>query len=301
MKNRWLTLGLIICVLIAVLLKDVSPKTGERSSHFNSDNLKKTETQLNARRRSIARADSQDSKSEFQTLEGNILALLASDNPVDINKVYNDLIPALVKMDPKAAVDFSQSPEAAQWRSELMMTVVQNWAKITPADAQEWASNLSNPPDNPAERDTMVSYVSFAVADMDAKRAVQVLEQCPINKDRFEIVVENLAQQLADQGALQPLVDLVGKMPESSDRDGYFARIANAMARNDVTKAATLVSEDITPGPAQADAAIAVIRQWAWNDKSGARNWVESFPPGEVRDRALNEWADIVAKREGVN
>ena len=242
-----------------------------------------------------------DSKAEFEALKENILSLLSSENPADINRVYNVLVPALVKMNPKAAADFSQSPEAAKWRSDLMMVVVQNWAKLNTDDAQDWASNLQNPPDNPTERDTMVSYVSFAVADIDPARAVQVLEQCPINKDRFEIMVESLAQQWADENNMQPLVDLISKMPPSSERDGYFARIANAMARTDADQASDIVSEDISPGPAQVEAAIAIVRQLAWNDKSLAREWVDSFPAGEVHDRALKEWTETVAKRAGTN
>jgi len=227
--------------------------------------------------------------------------LLATDDPRNINKVYNELVPTLVKMDPRAAADFAQSPEAAQWRSDLMMVVAQSWAKLNTDDAQAWASQLQNPPDNPTERDTILSYISFAVADVNPARAVQVLEQCPINKDRFEIMVENLAQQLADQGNLQPLVDLIGKMPLSQERDGYFARIVNAMARADVVAAATMVSEDIAPGPIQADAAVNIVGQWAWNDKTAAREWVDEFPPGEVHDQALEKWKQTVAARDGRN
>jgi len=299
MKNRWLVLGLAICAL--VILFCLASRNRARTSWLNPNHSKKSVTQLRNPRTGVPIRNPQESNAEFQALKKKILALLPSENPVDINKVYNELVPALVKIDPKAAAEFSQSPEAAKWRSDLMMVVAQSWAKDNTDDAQQWASNLTNPPDNPTERDTMVSYVSFAVADMDPARAVQVLEQCPINKDRFEIMVENLAQQWADEGNLQPLVDLIAKMPPSADRDGYFARIANAMARTDVEGATTIVSEDISPGLAQVDAAISIVRQLAWNDRALARQWVDSFPAGEIHDRALKEWAETVAKRDGTN
>jgi hypothetical protein len=300
MKNRPLVFGLILCVLIVLILMMVSSNRRGQLSQPNLNDSKQAEALFKARR-SVTRENSRNSKSEFQALKENILALLASDRPVDINKVYNELVPALVKLDPKAAAEFSQSPEAAKWRANLMMVVAQSWAKLNTDDAQEWVSNLPNPPDDPTERDTMVSYVTFAVADINPERAVQVLEQCAINKDRFEIMVENLAQQWADQGSLQPLIDLISKMPPSAERDGYFARIANAMARTDVDQATAIVSENISPGPAQIDAAITIVRQLAWNDKSLAREWVDSFPAGEIHDRALKEWAETVAKREGTN
>jgi hypothetical protein len=299
MKNRWFVPGLVTCVLVILIC--LSLRKGQRLSQTNSSRAEKAEVSTRGFRNGIPVKNPQEVKAEFQALKEKIVALLSSGNPVDINKVYNELIPALVKLDPKAAAEFSQSPEAAKWRSDLMMVVAQSWAKLNTDDAQDWASHLTNPPDHPTERDTMVSYVSFAVADIDPARAVQVLEQCPINSDRLEIMVENLAQQWADGGNMQPLIDLIAKMPASPERDGYFARIANAMARTDVEGATAIVSEDISPGPAQVDAAIAIVRQLAWNDKSLARQWVDSFPAGEIHDRALKEWTETVAKREGTN
>jgi hypothetical protein len=301
MKTRWLVFSLLICVLTILWLKTARSKRGEQISQPDANSPIKVTTQLWPHRRSNLNANLLPSKSEFQVLADNILELLSSNNPADINKVYNVLVPNLVKMNPRAAAEFSQSPAAAKWRADLMMVVAQSWARLNPDDAQNWVSNLPNPPGDPTERDTMVSYVTFAVADMDPARAVQVLEQCPINKDRFEIMVENLAQQWTDQNNLQPLVDLIAKMPPSADRDGYFARIANAMARSDVMQASEIVSDDITPGPAQVDAAMSIVRQLAWNDKNLALEWVDTFPAGEVHDRALKEWTETVAKRESKN
>jgi len=299
MKYRWLALGLALAVF--AILFGLSHNHGERISQSNLNQPENAGAQSGNIRAGVSKRNPRDSKTEFQALKENILALLTSENPADINKVYNVLVPALVKMDPRAAAEFSQSAEAAKWRADLMMVVVQSWAKLNTDEAQEWASNLTNPPDNPTERDTMVSYVSFAVADTDPARAVQVLAQCPINKDRFEVMVENLAQQWADENNLQPLVDLIAKLPPSPDRDGYFARIANAMARTDAEQASTIVSDDISPGPAQVDAAIAIVHQLAWNNQSLAREWVDTFPVGEVHDRALKEWTETVASREGTN
>jgi hypothetical protein len=301
MKNRWLIFGLLSCVLTILLLNTAAFQRRGQISHPDSNSSAKTASRLQAPRSGDLNANLPRSKSEFQVLADNILELLSSNNPADINRVYNVLVPNLVKMDPRAAAEFSQSPAAAKWRADLMMVVAQSWARLNPDDAQNWVSNLTNPPDDPTERDTMVSYVTFAVADMDPERAIRVLEQCPINKDRFEIMVENLTQQWTDQNSLQPLVDLIAKMPPSADRDGYFARIANAMARSDVMQASEIVSDDITPGPAQVDAAMSIVRQLAWNDKNLALEWVDTFPAGEVHDRALKEWTETVAKREGKN
>jgi hypothetical protein len=233
-----------------------------------------------------------------QRLRDQIMALLSSGNPYDQNKVYNDLVPALVRMDPKAAAAFAQSLNMPQWRSDMMMVVAQTWATLNPDDAQSWASHLPPSPGDPLERDTMVSYVCFSIANTDANRAVQVLEQCPINAPRLQIMVENLAQQWADSD-LQPLENWVATLPAGPERDDYFARVANAEARSDPQKAAAIVSTEIAPGAAQDEAAVNVVKQWAWNDSSSATEWVNAFPSGDLHDRAQAALAETIAHRKG--
>lgn len=295
--------GLGFYLLLLLLLKRTSGTSNHPSPNAHVPSLAATASNppQDAKARNASALPSSAVSPEQLVLRREILDLLATNDPRNINRVYNELLPALVKMDPHAAAEFAQSPEAAKWRSDLMMVVAQNWAKLNTDDAQAWASQLQNPSGHPTERDTILSYVSFAVADTNPERAVQVLADCPINKDRFEIMVENLAQQFADQGNMQPLVDLISKLPPGAERDGYFARLANAMARSDAVAAATLVSEEISPGPAQDDATLNIVGQWAWNDKAAARQWVDAFPPGELRDRALKKWTQTVAARQGLN
>src|SRR5271155_5387507 len=155
-------------------------------------------------------------EAEELALRERIIALLTSGSPNDISEVYNKLLPALVKLDPRAAAAFAQSPEAAKWHDDLMTVVAQSWAKINTDDAQAWAAQLPNPPGQPNFRDTMVSYVSFAVADTDPARAVKVLAQEPINQDRMQIMIVNLANEFAgkqnDESNFAPLITLVGNM-----------------------------------------------------------------------------------------
>ena len=49
------------------------------------------------------------------------------------------------------------------------------------------------------------------------------------------------------------------------------------------------VVKQIPPGLTQTEAAIMVVHQWALRDPAGAASWVESFPEGPIRDRAVNE------------
>jgi hypothetical protein len=290
--------SLIILLTQLILREEIQPRDDNQIAQTNFENRPSASAKP-PRRPTIERPVDLAEESR-RLLQEEIISLLTSENPADINKVYNELVPKLTKMDPRAAAAFAQSPEAARWRHELMMGVAQSWATLNPDDAQEWASSLQSPSDNPTERDTMVSYVGFAIANTDLGRTVQLLEETSLNWDRQEIMVENLAQQWAEHD-LQPLVKWLDKLPPGKERDTLFARIVNAQARIDPMAAGKIVSEKIAPGPIQQDAAAYVVQLWAWNDRQAATDWVNQFPPGDVRDRVSGELADTIARRDGAN
>jgi hypothetical protein len=300
-KSTLILIGTAFCLVVLltqlILREEMPQRDGSQGGHSNSENVLSSTA---AKLRVISERPVDLAEESRRQLQEQILDLLLSENPADINKVYNELVPALTRLDPRAAAAFAQSPEAARWRHDLMMVVAQSWATLNPDDAQDWASSLQSPTNNPTERDTMVSYVGFAIANTDLPRTVQLLEETSLNWDRQEIMVENLAQQWAE-GDLQPLVKWLDKLPPGNERDSLFARIVNAQARTDPMGAGKIVSEKIAPGPIQQTAAVYVVQQWAWNDRQGATEWVNQFPPGDVRDRALQELADTVARRDGTN
>jgi hypothetical protein len=293
MKINRLVLG---CAVIASAVATVSVYVNKSAVLSSSGHASRSQSAREKRSWNPERSPQSPQRTAQRALQDDILGLLSSGNPFDQNKVYHELVPTLVKIDPCAAAAFARSAEVSPWRENMMMVVAQNWANLDPDEAQDWASHLSNPADNPHERDNMVSYVAFAVASTDVKRAVQVLEEVPINGTRREILIENLAQQWAESD-LQPLAKWIATLPPGEERDGYFARIANAQARTDPSSASTIVSRNISPGPIQEEAALNVLRQWAWNDRSAAADWVNQFPEGEMRDRAARELAEAIARR----
>lgn len=211
-----------------------------------------------------------------------ILALLASGDPLDQSKVYTDLLPAFIRRDPVAAASFAQSPEAAQWHDDLMVTVAQVWTGMNVDDAEKWATQLSNP----TERNMVLGYVCFAEANIDPTRAVQVLDNSEINSVRREIIVENLSQQWANQD-LEPLYNQIAKLPAGDERDGLLKRIALAQSQTDPQLAAQIIVEKIAAGPIQTDAAMYVLRQWAKLDMTAAVDWANHFPAGDLHDKAM--------------
>jgi hypothetical protein len=72
-----------------------------------------------------------------------------------------------------------------------------------------------------------------------------------------------------------------------------LARLAMVMAKTAPADTARMVAEQISVGNIQNEAAISVVYQWAQTDPSAARVWVNLFPDGFLRTRALNELTNI--------
>lgn len=78
-------------------------------------------------------------------------------------------------------------------------------------------------------------------------------------------------------------------------RDDMLARLAYLRARADPAAAARLVAIDISAGPAQDEAVISVIHQWALQDARSAGLWAQSLPDETLRQRASAEIAGLAA------
>ena len=79
-------------------------------------------------------------------------------------------------------------------------------------------------------------------------------------------------------------------------RDHLMTRLAFVQSQTQPDAAARLVVEQIPAGPAQVEAGISVLHQWALRDFSAALTWVNSFS-GELQDRGREELAGIARYR----
>jgi hypothetical protein len=83
--------------------------------------------------------------------------------------------------------------------------------------------------------------------------------------------------------------------PPGEQRDQLLQRIAFVVAKTNPAEAAQLVSQQMSPGQTQTEAAISVLYQWTQQDPAAAMAWAESFPPGDLRERAINEVKNVSA------
>jgi hypothetical protein len=167
---------------------------------------------------------------------------------------------------------------------------VREWAAQDQEGVLKWAAQLPTV----EERQVIQAEICNQTAEHNPAGAVALAESLHFDEagnDVLPKLVERWAS--TDLPAAQSWVN--GRL-EVEDRERYLERIASVMSQTVPLDAARLVAEQISPGPVQFEAAMAVLRQWAARDYAGAATWVERFPEGAIRDRALAEMSGVASK-----
>lgn len=167
--------------------------------------------------------------------------------------------------------------------------------RLRMAGLREWASTnfdaalafVQQMPDGDEKNDSLEA-VCFGLAQKDPSlamtKAQELQEPSP--------VIENLAQQWADRDMTSALT-WAHNQPAGDQHDEVFQRIALVLSQRDPKDAANLVLEQIPSGPAQDEAVMTVLHQWANRDIVAAVDWVKTFPENPFRERALQELEGI--------
>jgi hypothetical protein len=228
-------------------------------------------------------------------LISQIESFISSPDQAEQQKVFtNGLLAALVELDPIAAAGFLDKIEAGPLREEYLIRVAQLWAGKDSAAALQWAANLTGE----AERANAVRSVCLEIGQTNPAAAIQTIENLRLPEDRSTL--ENLVQMWAVQD-ISAATDWTLARPAGDERDNFLARLAYVMAEKSPREAADLVVKTIAPGDAQVEAAISIVHQWALRDWDSAREWVDRFPKGILRDRAHAEMAGAKKYRDSLN
>jgi hypothetical protein len=196
------------------------------------------------------------------------------------------------------------TPEVQQTGADLALTssnspgnsqdLDQNrdWARNFPAEALAW---LRNAPDS-TQRVAIAEIVCPELAQTNAAAAVALAENCLGGGTNgvAQNLLDNLAQQWSEQDEKAASAWALAR-PAGEQRDRLLQRIAFVAAKTNPAEAAQLISEKMSPGPIQSEAAISVLYQWTRQDAAAAMAWAESFPPGDLRERAINEVKNVSA------
>jgi hypothetical protein len=198
------------------------------------------------------------------------------------------------------AAEFAQTLEPGELRDQVMNQIAHVWAVKSPEAATTWAAKRMNP----EERDRLLEIIAAEREERDApdvpeSRVVEDLSEAVShiaadNSKRVE--VENLTQKWAVKN-LPAALNWVQQQPAGEIRDNLIGRVAMIQSETAPAAAARLVAEQISPGPAQMEAALSVIHKWGLQDLAGAVAWVHLFPAGQLKERAVTELEGIASCR----
>jgi hypothetical protein len=151
------------------------------------------------------------------------------------------------------------------------------------------------------ERKSAAQAVCLIVAEKEPAKAMLAAWSHDLGKFTDEssesTAVETLARKWAEADLVKAFVWASALPPDDeARRDRVVKGIALALAQVAPAEAASLVARHIHPDSAvHIDAAIEVLRAWAAQEYSGAMAWASLFPSGALRERGIEELANVAA------
>jgi hypothetical protein len=182
---------------------------------------------------------------------------------------------------------YSSLPNHTAPQTGLNIDGLRAWAGHDQAAFLDWARQYSN---DPGCR-MVLSQIFFHVAATNAAVALALAKNYPSTS---QPVLESLVEQWARQD-LPTAYGWVMTQPPSSDNYKLISGVALVWSQYEPANAAQFVTEQIPPGAIQDEAIISVEYQWASRDFAGANDWIQTFPNGSLRTRALNEISSIAS------
>jgi hypothetical protein len=211
----------------------------------------------------------------------DLIGDLNSESAAQQEEVLDKTLPAWVMNDPTAAAAFVQKMEPGFLRDKALRILAQNWSGQNPQAALAWMAQLPNE----TERHMFVTNTCLGLARENPSAAVRLAVTSHADEAGL---LENLTQQWADKDT-RPALTWAEEQNPGDERDQLIQRIALVESKANPHEAANLVLQQIPPGPVQIEAVITVVHQWGERDRNAAAAWVNQFPEGAVRERALAE------------
>ncbi len=186
--------------------------------------------------------------------------------------------------------------------------IASEWARQDPAAAMAWAATLTT------EKGAAMSSVVSEIAKTDPRKAAEMIGQMDEGDrgDAYRSVAAQYGaldfaeskiwigtlpaseQAAAFASAVRGLSNndpiaaatQYEAMPEGEDKDRVTDDVIEKLARVDVNAAAALLKKQ-TSEEAQRDGMRTLMPAWTASNPAAALSYAESFPPGRVRDSAL--------------
>jgi hypothetical protein len=178
-----------------------------------------------------------------------------------------------------AAAAVAQLPESD--RVEACERIGITWGRTSPEAAANWARSLSDG----SERQSALFAIASEEGVANPTQALALLSEMPPSNRRDDLIEGAVSTWSETAGARA--LQWAGQIPESPLRERIMGTIATTLSAQAPDAAARLALEEMSGGPEQQNTVLAIIQRWAPIDKAAALAWVDKFPPGDLRDRAL--------------
>lgn len=168
-------------------------------------------------------------------------------------------------------------------QAEQIAETALKFAEEDPAKGLEWAQSIKDQ----AERTAALRELAWSCANSHLEVAVAAVDQMPPGEERYKLTA-HLATGWVTKDSAAALEWAKGRADED-ERDEALGGWAVAMGEGSPVEAATLAADEIRPGLAQDRAVVAVLQRWAQKDFDAAKEWVDKFPEGHLKNEALRE------------
>lgn len=273
MRGRWLLLLAILVVPAFLLIT-------RRTSHVSPEAEGS---------RGFVYSRSTTTQTRPADLAAEIQKAIASQD----ERGFQSLLGALVELDAPAAAALLSRIEPGPLRDEYLLRLAQFWTARDWNAALKWASAL----EDQSERMSALQNVCLEMAQSDPEAAIRTIENLALTD--YKTSLDSMAQLWAARDISAATAWAQGR-PEGEQRDGLLSRVAYVMAEQNPREAAALVVNGIAPGEIQTEAAVSIVHRWALQDWNSAREWVNAFPQGPLRDRAQHEIAGVKAYADAI-
>lgn len=189
--------------------------------------------------------------------------------------------------DPARSLAHALAQEKGSERECRIRDLLTGWAARDADAALSWVSALGDS----AARRSARSTVCLVVAEKDPRRAVVLALAHGADQDDDCGLLESLSMRWCEKEC-DTALNWAREQPPGEWRDRLLARVSFVLSKSDPVAAAQLVS-DLEPGNVQAEAAMAVLHQWALKDSAAALQWAREFSEPTLRERALTEISNL--------
>jgi hypothetical protein len=173
-------------------------------------------------------------------------------------------------------------------REDAIRTLAQEWARNSPSAAHRWASAL----EDPAERERALTHLCLEVTSQDPREAIRIARSHRLHPATVDSILTRWART-DFPAASSWLRDL----PEGETRDRLLIPLVQSRASDSPAEAAALLSTSPLFDQAQEEAAMTIVHQWILKDPEAARQWVDLFPEGPLKERAAAAVQGMTAYR----